>query len=96
MSTQIGEVEIFSQWPNGPMWTGNGPRQVSTEIKFRCPFPCVPKVIATINTLDSSKDANLRVRVTCSAVTTAGFTVTAATWADTKLAVVGVSWMAYL
>ncbi|HEY0027005.1 MAG TPA: H-type lectin domain-containing protein [Allosphingosinicella sp.] len=96
MSTQIGMESIFSQYPNGPMWTGNGPRSVTKDVKFRCPFACPPQVVASISTLDAGNAANTRVSVTCQAITTTGFQIKVETWADTKLAMVAVAWVANL
>jgi hypothetical protein len=96
MTIAIGTENVFVDYPNGPMWTGNGPRQSTKAIKFKYPFTCKPQVVAAISLLDASNQANTRVSVECQAVTTNGFTAVVKTWADTKLAAVSIAWTAYV
>lgn len=96
MTTRVGSLIVFSQYPSGTMWTGSGPRSVTKAVPFPTgSFGSAPQVMAAISSLDSSNQANLRVTVSVQSVTATGFTVKVDTWADTKLAQVGVSWVAY-
>lgn len=96
MTIAIGTDNVFVDYPNGPMWTGNGPRQATKNIQFKVPFSCPPQVVAAISLLDASNQANTRVNVECQSITTTGFKAVVKTWADTKLAAVSIAWTAYL
>ncbi len=91
---ESGKVEVFSHYPNGYMWTGNGPREIDAVIQFQAGFRRDPVVQASISALDSGNVANTRVDVNVISVTTQNFVVRVTTWADTKLATIHVSWMA--
>jgi hypothetical protein len=93
--TALGMMEVFSQWPNGPMWTGSGPRSVTKTIPLPPGFTKPPQVVAAMSGLDASHDNNTRVNVTIHNVTKTSFTVQVDTWADTKLAMVAVAWTAH-
>jgi H-type lectin domain-containing protein len=96
MTTRVGNVIVFSQWPNGPMWTGNGPRSVVKTVTFPAgSFGSPPQVTGAISSLDSGNAANTRVTVNILNITATKFDIKVDTWADTKLAQVGVSWVAY-
>jgi len=96
MTIAIGTESIFVDYPNGPMWTGTGPRSKSKQIAFNHPFPAPPQVVAAISLLDAGHERNTRVNVVCKAITTTGFTAEVSTWADTQLAAVSIAWTAYI
>jgi hypothetical protein len=94
--TLMGMAEIFSQWPNGQMWTGSGPRSETKPFTFPAgSFTKPPQVVASISGLDCSHDHNTRVNVTVLNVTKNGFSVKVDTWADTQLAMVSIAWVAH-
>jgi hypothetical protein len=91
-----GKETIFIHYPNDYMWTGNGPRHFEKFISLpQNLFTGTPQVMAALATVDSSAGANLRVNVKVDLVSNNYFRVTIETWADTKLAMIAVSWMAY-
>jgi len=91
---ESGKVEVFSHYPNGYMWTGNGPREIDAVIPFQAGFRREPAVQVSIAALDVGNAANARVDVNVISVTSENFVVRVTTWADTKLATVHVAWSA--
>jgi hypothetical protein len=94
MAVLTGSAGVFSHYPNGYMWTGSGERDVLKYVDFPTSFKRKPSVSAALATVDSSKDANLRVNVSVQDITNDGFNVRVGTWGDTKLAAVSISWIA--
>jgi hypothetical protein len=94
MVVLTGSAGVFSHYPNGYMWTGSGEREVVKYVGFSKPFNGKPSVSASLAMVDSSNGANLRVNVSVQDVTNDGFNVRVATWGDTKLAGVSISWIA--
>ena len=94
MPVQMGTTSVFSHYPNQYMWTGTGPREVVKNIPFPKPFKGTPKVTAALSAIDASNGRNLRVVVTCDAITDHGFNVRVATYADTAIAAASISWIA--
>ena len=73
---------------------GNGGRSHTYSVSFDQKLCFVPKVMVALNGLDSSKDANQRLTVKVADVKETGFNVVFNTWADTKIYMVSVSWIA--
>jgi hypothetical protein len=94
MPVQMGNVAVFSHYPNQYMWTGNGPREVVKNVAFPKPFKGTPKVTAALSAVDASKGSNLRVVVSCDAITDHGFNIKVSTYADSAIASASVSWIA--
>lgn len=91
---ESGKVEVFSHYPNGYMWTGNGPREIDAVVEFQAGFRRDPVVQASIAAFDVGNAANARVDVNVVSVTRENFIVRVTTWADTKLATIHVGWTA--
>lgn len=92
---QNGQLELFSHYDiNGPMWDGEGARQVEVLVTFERPFSSPPIVQVSLNGIDAAHEQNLRLYVTAEKITKSSFRVVAKTWSDTRIARLGVSWMA--
>lgn len=79
---------------NGPMWAGDGDREVRFKVRFSTSFQRPPHITLGITGMDSSKDQNLRFSLDAEAVTQEGFEVVMKTWDDTKIARASVNWSA--
>lgn len=73
----------------------SGDRIFTHEVRFEKPFETIPNVVLGINKLEADKDTNVRVDVTATAVSRDGFVIRMKTWSDTKIIVVGGSWIAH-
>ena len=90
-----GEEVIFEHFnADGPMWAGEGPREVVYPILFSEPFTDVPVVTAGLSMWDIAADANSRVDLSVQTVSTRGCELRLRTWGDTRIARVRVSWQA--
>jgi len=69
-------------------------RQHQHAIVFERSFVTPPVVQVAITGLDTSNEANLRVRVRAVNVTTHGFAIEVETWFNSKVWAVDVSWLA--
>jgi H-type lectin domain-containing protein len=79
---------------NGPMWAGDGDREVRVEVRFSAIFQRPPHISLGISGIDSSMAQNLRFSLVHEAVTTEGFEIVMKTWSDTKIARASVNWSA--
>jgi len=90
-----GNVELFSEFANGgEMWTGTGPRERRRTITFSQSFAHMPVVQVSLSLWDIDSETNVRADVQAENVTQAGFDMVFRTWADTRVARVGLSWIA--
>jgi hypothetical protein len=78
----------------GPMWCGDGRREVAASVPFHRPFSGVPSVQVSIRMIDGDAKSNLRLDLSVSEVDAARFIVTARTWSDTRIGRLAVSWFA--
>ena len=69
-------------------------RQYQLAIVFERSFVTPPVIQVAITALDTSNEANLRVRVRAANVTTRGFVIEVETWFNSKVWAVDVSWLA--
>ena len=79
---------------NGPMWAGDGDREVRFRIRFSVAFHRPPHVTLGVSGLDSSNAQNLRFSLVAEGVTHEGFDVVMKTWSDTRIARASVNWSA--
>lgn len=95
-NVHVGTETIFWHWPSGPMWTGSGQRDFVKTVQMPAGWfnGGPPEVIAALSGLDASSDTNVRVSVTVENVTKTSFDVKVSTWADTRLAMAAVTWVA--
>jgi hypothetical protein len=82
---------------SAPGWTlseGDGPRSFATQVTFERSFSAPPIVQVSLTGVDSSKDHNLRVRLSAVDVTALGFTLVVETWFQSQVWAVDASWLA--
>lgn len=79
---------------NGPMWVGDGDREVRLRVSFTANFQRPPHITLGISGMDSSSAQNLRFSLVSEAVTSEGFEIVLKTWSDTKIARASVNWSA--
>jgi hypothetical protein len=90
-----GSTVLFSHFSdNGPMWSGEGPREASVEITFAEPFASVPVVHVALSMWDTSGSINQRADLRAEDVTETGFFLVFRTWGDSRIARVRADWMA--
>lgn len=91
-----GDVSLFSDFENGgEMWTGHGSRERRKRIVFSEPF-CSPPVVQVAVSLWDVDTANaVRAQVTAENITNEGCELVFRTWADTRVARIRLSWMAF-
>ena len=78
----------------GPMWTGEGPREVRRTVSFDTPFLRRPAVMVGVSLWDSDRHSNLRADLTAENITAEGFDLVFRTWADSRLARIRADWTA--
>jgi len=79
---------------NGPMWSGDGDREVRFKLRFTASFQRPPHITLGICGMDSSCGQNLRFSLAAEAVTSESFVIVFKTWGDTKIARASVNWSA--
>lgn len=90
-----GSVILFSAFENeGPMWVGQGPREERRRVEYGLTFLVPPMVHVGLSMWDVSNEANMRMQVAAEEVGNSGFVVSLRTWGDTRIARMGVSWLA--
>ena len=77
------------------MVTGSGARKVTKWINFSENFNQAPKVTATLSTLDSDHNRNLRVNCRATNINRNRFLLEISTWANTKLYAARCDWIAH-
>lgn len=91
----VGQGALFRHVnPDDYMWTGDGDRHLDVFIPFTISFRRAPIVLVNLVGVDASHAQNLRLKLRVRDTRRDGFTATAHTWQDTKLASVDVSWFA--
>lgn len=87
--------EIFNHVDeHGPMWSGEGDREVRLPVSFAAPFHKPPHVTVGLSGIDSSRAQNLRFDLRADEVTREGFVLCFITWDDTKIARASANWTA--
>lgn len=90
-----GEEVLFEHFnSDGPMWAGNGPREVIYPIVFDEAFIDLPVVTASLSMWDMADGANARLDLSVQTVSTRGFELRLRTWGDTRIARVRAAWQA--
>ncbi len=90
-----GEEVLFSEFAEGgDMWTGKGPRERRTTIKFSEPFRSAPIVQIGVSLWDVDTSSALRAELSAENVTQEGFEAVFRTWSDTRIARIRAAWMA--
>ncbi|WP_254695985.1 H-type lectin domain-containing protein [Palleronia sp. THAF1] len=95
ISIDQGREQLFSHFDtDGEMWTGSGPRQVSTRITFNNAFAGPPAVNVSISMWDVGRSANLRAEILAQNISSDGFDMVFRTWGDSQIARIGADWIA--
>ena len=90
-----GDLEIFADYvDNGPMWTGDGPRERRKPVKFNEAFATPPAVHVSISLWDMDTSAAIRAELVAENVTRTGFDIVFRTWHDSRIARLRAAWMA--
>lgn len=90
-----GSEPMFSDFDtDGPMWAGDGPREVRRRVTFDTPFKDPPAVLTALAMVDLAAGANHRVDLSHDAVDAQGFDLIFRTWGDTRVARVRADWTA--
>lgn len=89
-----GSRVLFSDYvDDGPMWTGDGPREHRTAITFDTPYTLPPTVQVAMTMWDAHSNTNQRMDLSAENITKAGFDLVFRTWGDSRVARVRASWM---
>jgi hypothetical protein len=95
LGVEDGEVVLFSDFDsNGPMWTGEGARQVRHVITFGQAYVEPPTVRVWLTMWDIANTATSRVDIAAWDVQKDSFAIVFRTWGDTRIARVRAGWMA--
>lgn len=73
----------------------SGDRIFTLEVRFNTPFETIPDVIVGLNKMEFDKNTNARADVQATAVSRDGFVLRIKTWGDTRVLVLGGSWVAH-
>ena len=91
-----GWVMLFSDVEDdGPMWTGQGAREVRRRVRFSEAFVRPPAVMVGLSMWDLDQATNQRGDLRAEAVAVGGFELVFSTWADTRVARIRVDWTAF-
>lgn len=95
VGAEQGSVILFSDFEdNGPMWTGEGPREARRPVAFSEVFRAPPLVHVSISMWDTGGDTNQRADLRAEEITEKGFTLVFRTWGDSRVARIRADWMA--
>ncbi|MCK8483603.1 H-type lectin domain-containing protein [Aliiroseovarius sp. S2029] len=90
-----GSTILFSDFEHdGVMWTGSGPRKLTTRIEFSESYLTPPSVHVSVSMWDLDKRTNARADISAENVTEDGFQIVFRTWGDTRVARLRVDWTA--
>jgi len=91
------QMGTFSLTPSSDGYSlnkGSGERIVLLEVAFPKSFEVKPDVILNLNTIDADKTENLRISMKSASISRDGFTIQVRTWAESKINMVGGTWIA--
>lgn len=95
IAVEQGTSLLFSDYADdGPMWSGNGPRDCAQAVTFAEPFLAPPLVHVAISMWDTDGGTNQRADLRAEKVTRTGFTLVFRTWGDSRVARIRADWMA--
>jgi hypothetical protein len=90
-----GSLLLFADFENGgPMWTGEGAREVRRAVRFAEPFADAPVVSVGIGLWDMDRRTNMRAEILAESVGREGFEIVFRTWGDSRVARIRADWMA--
>jgi hypothetical protein len=90
-----GSKLLFADFADGgPMWTGQGERELRQTISFKTPFLEAPVVMVGIGMWDIDHRHTSRGDLLAENVTRKGFDIVFRTWGDTRIARLRADWTA--
>lgn len=90
-----GSRTLFSDVEHdGPMWTGEGPREVRVGVTFSERFRNAPAVQVAMSMWDMDGEPNQRADLRAEGITEAGFEMVFRTWGDSRVARIRADWIA--
>ncbi|GAB5449237.1 H-type lectin domain-containing protein [Gymnodinialimonas sp.] len=90
-----GSSVMFSDFANnGPMWSGDGPREAVTQVEFGEAYLEPPMVHVSISMWDTGGDTNQRADLRAEKITRTGCKLVFRTWGDSRVARIRADWMA--
>ncbi|MBY4895095.1 H-type lectin domain-containing protein [Rhodobacteraceae bacterium N5(2021)] len=90
-----GSSVMFSDFANnGPMWSGDGPRESVTKVEFGEPYLAPPMVHVSISMWDTGGNTNQRADLRAEKITRTGCDLVFRTWGDSRIARIRADWMA--
>ena len=90
-----GSLLVFQDFEDGgPMWTGQGARELRREVLFSEGFRQPPSVHVSLSMFDVDHRQNFRADVSAEEIGRDGFTLVFRTWGDTRIARVRADWLA--
>jgi hypothetical protein len=90
-----GTVTVLNDFESGgEMWTGTGPRERRTSVRFSEAFASIPAVHVSLSMLDIERRHNQRMDFGAENITREGFVIVFRTWEDTRVARARASWLA--
>jgi H-type lectin domain len=95
IAVQQGSCILFSDFSHdGPMWAGEGPREVRRMQAFDEPFLVPPAVTVGISMWDIDHQANSRIDISAENISAEGFEIVFRTWSDSRIARIRADWLA--
>ena len=97
VKSQSGILKVSpNSEPNYNLHDGksNSNRSFLVEIKFKKSFASAPNVIVSASSVDCAEETGLRYRLTPKFQTAGGFAIEIATWGDTNIWSMELSWLA--
>jgi len=92
---QSGVFDVNTNTKGYTLDKNSGDRIITQEVRFEKPFETMPEVVVGINKLEADKQQNVRLDVQATAVSRDGFVLRIKTWGDSKILVLGGSWIAH-
>ncbi|MCZ7601751.1 MAG: H-type lectin domain-containing protein [Melioribacteraceae bacterium] len=92
---ESGVFDVNSNTKGYSLDKNSGDRIFTLEVRFNKPFETIPDVVVGLNKMEFDKNTNARVDVQASAVSRDGFVLRIKTWGDTRVLVLGGSWVAH-
>lgn len=91
-----GSRTLFSDVEHdGPMWTGEGPREVRVRVTFSERFRSAPVVQVGMSMWDTEGQTNQRGDLRAEAITETDFEIVFRTWGDSRVARIRADWLAF-
>ncbi len=91
---QMGTFSLSPSNEGFSLKDGSGERVVLFEVTFPKSFEVKPDVILNLNTIDADKSENLRITMKPASISRDGFTIQVKPWAESKINLVGGTWLA--